>query len=224
MPRLVIFDCDGVLVDSEPISCRCTAAALTRQGYPIDAAGVLDRFLGISTASMLRMVEEDLGRPLAPGILDDLRREILTAFEAELRAIDGIAETVPRLEGPVCVASSSNPERIRRSLEITGLLPLFHPHIFSATMVSRGKPEPDLFLFAADRMGVPPDGCIVVEDSRAGIRAARAAGMRVLGFAGGSHLRGRGVEKAMIAVGATLVFDRMADLPEVIRDLDTQAS
>src|SRR4051812_10124168 len=223
MTGLVIFDCDGVLVDSEPISLRCTAAALNRFGYPVDEDDVFDRFLGSSTASMVAAVEASLGRGLAPEALDDLRREILDAFGKELRAVPGVAKAVERLDRPFCVASSSIPERIRYSLRITGLLLLFEPDIFSATMVVHGKPAPDLFLLAAKRMKVEPASCIVVEDSIHGARAGKAAGMVVLGFTGGSHIRGnpereRNHGERLKDAGATVVFDRLADLPELARE------
>jgi HAD superfamily hydrolase (TIGR01509 family) len=221
---LVIFDCDGVLVDSEPISIRCTAAALNRFGYPIDEDGVFDNFLGGSTASMVKTVEESLGRTLAPEALDDLRREILAAFDVELTAIPGVAEAVDGLDRPFCVASSSIPERIRHSLRLTGLLPLFEPAIFSATMVVHGKPAPDLFLLAAKRLGAAPSECVVVEDSIHGAAAGQAAGMVVLGFTGGSHIAGDSDRRERHAwrlkrAGATLVFDSMADLPNLVRQV-----
>jgi HAD superfamily hydrolase (TIGR01509 family) len=224
MTGLIIFDCDGVLVDSEPISLRCTTAALNRFGYPVDEDDVFDRFLGRSTASMVAAVEASLGRGLAPEALDDLRREILQAFGQELRAVPGVARAVERLDRPFCVASSSIPERIRYSLRITGLLPLFEPDIFSATMVVRGKPAPDLFLLAAKRMKAEPGQCIVVEDSIHGANAGKAAGMIVLGFIGGSHIRGNAARERshgerLTQAGATVVFDKLADLPELVREL-----
>jgi HAD superfamily hydrolase (TIGR01509 family) len=223
MSGLVIFDCDGVLVDSEPISLRCTAAALNRFGYPVDEDDVFDRFLGGSTASMVAAVEASLGRGLAPEALDDLRREILDAFGRELRAVPGVTKAVERLDRPFCVASSSIPERIRYSLRITGLLPLFEPDIFSATMVVHGKPAPDLFLLAAKRMKAEPARCIVVEDSIHGAKAGKAAGMIVLGFTGGSHIRGNAARERshgerLTQAGATVVFDKLADLPELVRE------
>jgi HAD superfamily hydrolase (TIGR01509 family) len=214
--NLIIFDCDGVLVDSEPISIRCTAAALTAAGYPIDAAGVLERFLGISTAAMVAMVEQETGRPMPPGFVENLRHRILTAFERELRPMDGVADLLDHLDRPVCVASSSVPERIRLSLRVTGLLERLEPNIFSATMVRHGKPAPDLFLLAAERMGVPPPSCIVIEDSIAGVRAGRAAGMMVFGFVGGSHLSPALAGPRLLAEGAHQVFERMADLNEYL--------
>lgn len=213
---LVIFDCDGVLVDSEPISAGCVAAALATAGYPITEAEVLERFLGLSTRSMCAIVEGEMGRPLPDDFLDLLRHAILAGFEAGLRPIAGIAELLDRLAPPRCVASSSHPERIRRSLEITGLIGRLAPHVFSATMVARGKPAPDLFLHAAARMGVAPQDCLVIEDSEAGVRAGKAAGMTVVGFTGGSHLDPARHGPRLRATGADLVLDAMTDLAELL--------
>ncbi|MGQ9368623.1 HAD family hydrolase [Azospirillum sp. ST 5-10] len=218
MAGLIVFDCDGVLVDSEPISLRCTATALTAAGYPIGVDEVRSRFLGISTAAMVREVEGDTGHPMPSGFVDDLRRAILAAFERELRPMPGVAGLLGRLDRPVCVASSSTPERIRLALRVTGLLERLEPHLFSATMVARGKPAPDLFLLAAQRMGaVPPGACIVVEDSPAGVRAGRAAGMTVFGFVGGSHLCAVEDGQRLRDAGAHRVFARMAEVEEAIR-------
>lgn len=186
--ELVIFDCDGVLVDSEPISMRCLVESLGRVGHHIDVAAAQERFLGVSTASMCAMLEEERGDPLPEGFLDDLRRSLFNAFAAELVPVDGVTRLIDRLSVPRCVASSSTPDRIRHSLRVTGLIGRLEPHLFSATMVARGKPAPDLFLHAAKSMGVDPTGCLVIEDSVAGIQAAKAAGMTAIGFTGGSHL------------------------------------
>ena len=151
--ELVIFDLDGVLVDSEPISARVTAAALTEAGIGISAAEVCDRFLGVSTAAMLRTLEAEHGTRLPESFQEILRASILKAFEHELEPVPGVAALLDALAVDRCVASSSHPARIRRSLELAGLLERFAPHLFSATMVSAGKPAPDLFLLAACRQG-----------------------------------------------------------------------
>jgi len=213
--RLVIFDCDGVLVDSEPISCRVTAEALNKAGVEIDAETVLGRFLGTSTASMLEILEAETGRALPAGFLDDLRLRVLGAFDRELKPVNGVAAAVAALDGPCCVVSSSTPPRIRRSLELTGLYDLFAPHLFSSTMVANGKPAPDLFFLAAERMGFAPADCTVIEDSPAGVQAGRAAGMTVLGFTGGGHARGDHARR-LIDAGADTVFAEMADLPALL--------
>lgn len=202
---LVLFDCDGVLVDSEPISMRCVVDALGRIGHQIDAETAQARFLGVSTASMCAMLEEERGAPLPDSFLDDLRRSLFNAFAAELVPVDGITRLIDRLSVPRCVASSSTPERIRHSLRVTGLIGRLEPHLFSATMVARGKPAPDLFLHAARSMGVAPENCLVIEDSVAGVTAARTAGMIAIGFTGGSHLTHSVHGPALTEAGAAFV-------------------
>jgi HAD superfamily hydrolase (TIGR01509 family) len=140
----------------------------------------------------------------------------MRAFTDELRAIDGVSELLRSLRMPVCVATNSHPDRVRHSLEITGLFRFFDPHVFSATMVERGKPAPDLFLFAAQRLNTPPGDCLVVEDSVHGITAARAAGMEVIGFCGGSHCRPGHAER-LISAGCERVFARMSEVREFLQ-------
>ena len=185
---LVIFDCDGVLIDSEPIANRVHAQTLAGCGYAVGEEELQDRFCGISDAEMLATIEREWGRALP----DDYARRIATAlarqYRCSLKPIAGIAEALAGLSQPVCVASSGTPERIRLGLETVGLYDGFHPHLFSASMVRHGKPAPDLFLYAAARMGAAPERCLVIEDSPAGIEAARAAGMTAIGFCGGSPL------------------------------------
>ena len=213
--RLVIFDCDGVLVDSEAIACRVDAELLTSLGFPVGFEDFRDRYVGISTATMCADIEARFGRRLPADIARRLLDAVLDAFEAELAPIPGIPDALRAIDAPRCVASSSDPPRIRRSLEIAGLLGLFDPHLFSATMVARGKPAPDIFLHAASAMGAAPRDCVVVEDSVPGVQAARAAGMRVLGFVGGGHC-GPGHGARLAAAGAELAFDDMTDLPRLI--------
>ena len=188
-PMLVIFDCDGVLVDSEPIASRVLAEALSEIGFPLTAQQAIDRYTGISVGAVLARVEAEWGRRLPADFAALLGERDRAAFAAELQPVSGVVEMLAGLDLPRCVASSGSIEKIRSNLRITGLLPYLEPHLFSATMVARGKPAPDLFLHAAAMMAVPPARCVVVEDSLAGVRAARAAGMRVFGFHGGGHAR-----------------------------------
>lgn len=183
--ELVIFDCDGVLVDSERIAVRIDAALLAELGWPIGEEEVIRRFVGRSYAAMVAEIEDRLGTALPDGWEAELNRRYATAIDTELTPVDGIVEALDRLTVPTCVASSGSHETMRRTLGRTGLYDRFVGRIFSATEVAHGKPAPDLFWYAAERMGVPPSRCVVVEDSRYGVRAARAAGMRVLGYAGG---------------------------------------
>lgn len=185
--ELVIFDMDGVLVDSEPISCEVTAACLSEIGHPIDAATVGRRYLGVSVAGMLEQIEAERGAPVPEGFAALVERRTLEAYEDRLRPVCGMADLLAAFDGRCCVASSSTPARIARSLELAGLGERF-TSLFSATMVAHGKPAPDLFLHAAAAMGCDPGRTIVVEDSVAGVTAGRRAGMHTIGFTAGAHL------------------------------------
>jgi HAD superfamily hydrolase (TIGR01509 family) len=212
---LVIFDCDGVLVDSEVISCRAHAETLTRYGYPITADEVFQRFLGRSMRQATLEIEAELGRSLPDDLHTQVYAEIFRLFAASLEATPHIDEALAAIMMPVCVASSGPPEKISTSLNHVGLYDRFAPHIFSAVQVSNGKPAPDLFLFAAGQMQAAPTRCLVIEDSVAGIIGARAAGMTALGFHGGSHC-GPGHGDTLRTAGAAATFDDMRQLPALI--------
>ena len=208
--QLVIFDCDGVLVDNERVAVRVDARVLTELGWPMTEADVVDRFMGRSEAYMVSEIEAYLGRRLADDWDAEFKPLYREAFEAEVVAVDGIQEALNAISVPTCVASSSSHERIKFMLMLAGLYERFEGRIFSATEVARGKPAPDLFLLAAERMGVEPAACAVVEDSRYGVEAARAAGMRAFGYAGGLTPRDR------LEGPATVVFDDMRELPHLL--------
>ncbi len=212
---LIIFDCDGVLVDSEVISCRAHAETLTRHGYRISPDEVLERFLGISDREARLIVEADLGRKLPDDFEIQVKQATLSFYADDLKPIPHIGETIAKLGLPKCVASSGTPEKIRHGLTCAKIHDALTPHIFSASQVARGKPAPDLFLFAAARMGAEPGRCLVIEDSVPGVTAARAAGMTALGFSGGSHCRA-GHGATLLAAGAHAGFDDMRQLPEII--------
>ena len=217
---LIIFDCDGVLVDSEPISLAVLREALSAEGISICDRDAERLFLGRSLATMLSVVKDDYGATLGDGFLERLRRKLYTRFRAELQPTTGIADTWEALEREgfaFCVASSSQPERIRLSLEITGLVPRFHPPIFSATMVANGKPAPDLFLHAASRMEHQPEDCLVIEDSPAGIAAAKAAGMKVFAYVGATHARSEAYRAQIASLEPDLMFDAMDNLVQRAR-------
>jgi HAD superfamily hydrolase (TIGR01509 family) len=214
-PDLVIFDCDGVLIDSELIACRVDAACLAEIGYAITVEDILDRYVGISAAAMLADLEARSGRKLPADFPETLRRRLAAVFDAELAAMPGIEAALDRLRCRSCVASGSTPERLRHSLSLVGLFRRFDPDIFSAAEVHRGKPAPDLFLHAAERMGVSPERCLVIEDSIAGVQAARAAEMTVFGFTGGGHCRPGHAER-LREEGASHVFADMAELPALL--------
>jgi HAD superfamily hydrolase (TIGR01509 family) len=216
---LVIFDCDGVLVDSEVISCRAHAKILTRHGYPISVEQVFDRFLGRSTRQARFEVEAELGRSLPDDFHSQLQDELFQSFAATLEKIPHIDQALAAIAQPVCVASSGSQARMRVSLGRVGLHDKFAPHIFSAAQVPHGKPAPDLFLFAAAQMATSPKRCLVIEDSIAGITAALAAGMTVFGFHGGSHCR-PGYGDTLRAAGAVVTFDDMRQLPGLIGQIE----
>ncbi|MET9242216.1 HAD family hydrolase [Nonomuraea sp. NPDC003709] len=206
---LVIFDCDGTLVDSEPISVRVGTAALRRLGWSIDETEYIERFVGCTNDYW----EEQVGET-PPGWRDQLRAEYTAAVKAELRTVRGIEEALDRLTVPSCVASNGRHSVIRNSLELVGLAGRFDGRVFSAEDVARGKPEPDLFLHAAATLGAEPERCVVVEDSPFGVTAAMRAGMRCLAFAGGLIPGDR-----LAGLGATLFHDP-ATLPELIISLE----
>ena len=211
-PELVIFDCDGVLVDSEPIAVRTEVRLLAEVGWPLTEQEVLERFVGRSDADVLAAIEAQVGRPL-PDWRDRYHRELHAAFDAELTAVDGVAAAIDAVEAAgvaTCVASSGSHDKMRRTLGRTGLWERFEGRIFSSSEVAHGKPAPDLFLHAAASMGAAPERCVVVEDSRAGAAAARAAGMRCIGFAGGLT-----PAAWLEAEGAEVITD-MVDLPALV--------
>jgi HAD superfamily hydrolase (TIGR01509 family) len=216
---LIIFDCDGVLVDSEVISCRAHAATLTRHGYPITADQVLNRFLGVSDREARMTIEAELGRNLPADFEAQMKQAALQRYAEELRLVPYIAEAIAAIGLPKCVASSGTPEKIRHGLTCAGLYDALAPHIFSAVQVERGKPAPDLFLFAAEQMRAPPERCVVIEDSIPGVTGALAAGMTVLGFHGGSHCR-PGYADTLRAAGAAATFDDMRQLAGLIDEIE----
>jgi D-ribulokinase len=215
-PEVVIFDCDGVLVDSEVIALGVTRRRLSEAGLRLTDQETRERFLGLRLDSAMRRIETELGAPLPEEFPGDLSREILSTFARELKGVEGVRQAVGGLRARVCVASSSAPERLRFALRVTGYEALFAPNIFSAAEVAQGKPSPDLFLFAARAMSAAPKDCLVIEDSVAGVAAARAAGMTVFGFVGASHFSPLDEGADLTAAGAELLFDDMARLPDLV--------
>ncbi len=218
-PALVVFDCDGVLVDSEPLSMRVLLQTIEAKGVTLDLATAYARFLGRSLASICRDLGETDGITLDEADLEDLRRRLYATFRAELRPTSGIHEAIAGLDRPFCVASSSQPERIELSLRTTGLWTYFEGRAFSATMVARGKPAPDLFEHAARAMGHGPEHCVVVEDSPAGLLAAEAAGMRSIAYVGASHAKSPTHRSALERLAPDIVLDDMRRLPEILKRL-----
>jgi HAD superfamily hydrolase (TIGR01509 family) len=210
---LVVFDCDGVLVDSERLAVSIDVRAIGSLGWPITETEVIELFLGRSEADIFAMVQQHIGHTLPPDWDESWTAEFRRVFDEELEAVPGVAEAIKAVaaEGfQTCVASSGSTEKMRRTLGKTGLWDFFEGRIYSAAQVDRGKPEPDLFLYAAEQAGIPPARCVVVEDSRYGVAAARAAGMKVVGFAGGI------TPSAQLAT-ADVVLTDMSDLLETLR-------
>jgi HAD superfamily hydrolase (TIGR01509 family) len=208
--QLVIFDCDGVLVDSERLVVHVIVRALAQLDWRITEDEVIDRFMGRSHAFMIGEIEATLGHRLPAGWEDDLQHRYTQAFDADLTPVDGIIEALERITTLTCVASSGSHEKMRATLGRTGLYERFAGRIFSASEVAHGKPAPDLFLYAAARLGIAPAACAVIEDSRYGVEAARAAGMRVFGYAGGL------TPALRLAGPGTVTFDDMRALPELL--------
>ena len=187
--ELVIFDCDGVLIDSEIVVCRLASEELARVGYRVSLDEVIDRFTGRPEREMVADIEADWGQALPRDYHARMRQRVGDAYAQELRAMQGAAALLEHLSLPVCVASSSAPDKLRMGLHNTGLERYFKGNLISAASVAQGKPAPDVFIYAAGWMGVPVGSCVVVEDSVPGVRAACRAGMQVFGFTGGSHCR-----------------------------------
>jgi HAD superfamily hydrolase (TIGR01509 family) len=214
----LIFDCDGVLVDSELIVARTAAEFFRENGIAISADDIVTRFAGVGAQRVTEILAAEAGVVAAAAMTEARGRRILATLEAELAAIPGVESVLAATPLMKCVASSSHPDRIRRSLEITGLARFFNDALFSATQVARGKPAPDLFLFAAARMGADPTRCIVVEDSVVGVAAGVAAGMTIIGFTGGSHCGPHHGAK-LSAAGAARVVAHMGGLLPAVAEL-----
>jgi HAD superfamily hydrolase (TIGR01509 family) len=207
---LVIFDCDGVLIDSERLAVKVDVALLRELGWPLSEAEVIERFVGRSDRDTQAAIEAHLGRSLPDDWDEHVQSLYRELFAEGLGPVPGVVEALDRITIPSCVASSGTHEYLRYTLELTRLYDRFSGRIFSTEDVANGKPAPDLFLHAAERMGAEPDCCVVVEDSRSGVQAARAAGMRVLAFAGGL------TPAALLEGPDTTLFTDMRELPRLL--------
>jgi HAD superfamily hydrolase (TIGR01509 family) len=215
-PDLIIFDCDGVLVDSEVLSCRCLSEVLAGYGIDLDLDQALDLFLGRSMTAV-RDHYEAHGRLIPEQFSTELSAGVRAAFLSALCPIEGVSSVLEGLQIPHCVASSSDFDRVSFSLSLTGLAPHFERRLYTSQMVDRGKPAPDLFLYAADRMQADPGRTLVIEDSVSGVMAGKAAGMTVWGFIGGSHYQSRDGKAILHEAGADRVFGRMTEFWETDR-------
>ncbi len=220
---LVIYDCDGTLIDTETLYGEISLAACHRLGltdWTLDH--YVDSLVGIPWSDGIKIIEAAHGRPLPADFEAQIEAEVEQRLASELRALPGVREAVEAVGGRRCVASSTSLDPLRRNLAITGLLDLFDPHIYSASQVQRGKPAPDVFLHAAAAMGVEPGHCLVIEDSVPGVQAAQAAGMAVVGFTGVSHDKDR-MRRRLTDAGARATIDHFEDWPGTILRLAAAA-
>jgi HAD superfamily hydrolase (TIGR01509 family) len=212
---LIILDCDGVLVDSEIIAHTLMAQMMTGLGHPMTTAEAVEKFAGRSLVDTLSLLEASLGRSIPDDLGQRYGRLLLERLGRDLKPSAGVKAAIAALPYRRCVASSSSLERIRLSLQATGLAALFGANTFSATQVAHGKPAPDLYLFASRRMGEEAEHCVVVEDSALGVAAGRAAGMKVIGFTGAAHATPDAAQR-LAAAGAGSVISSMIDLPAAV--------
>jgi HAD superfamily hydrolase (TIGR01509 family) len=215
---LLVFDCDGVLVDSEVLAHATLIEMMASLGRPMTMDEAVREFAGGSLADTIATVRRLLGRPLPADVGEHFGKLLLERFRQNLKPMPGVRAAILALPHRRAVASSSTPERLRLSLEVTGLAPLFGAHVFSAVQVARGKPAPDLYLLAARSLGEAPENCIVIEDTPRGVAAGRDAGARVIGFAGGGHAT-PALADALRLAGAEVVITAMGELPTVVRRL-----
>jgi HAD superfamily hydrolase (TIGR01509 family) len=205
---LVIFDCDGVLIDSERLAVRTESQILTELGWPLSESDVIELFVGRSARYMQTVVEEKIGRPV--DWRNEFERRVREACERELQPVDGVIAVLDQLAVPSCVASSSSHQMLNFKLGLTGMSERFAGRIFSADDVAHGKPDPAVFLLAAASMGVPPDRCAVIEDSVSGVEAGLAARMTVFAFSGGV------TSAQKLLRDDVTVFESMHQLPELL--------
>ncbi len=218
---LVIFDMDGVLVDSEIIAARVEAKLLTKAGFPITPEELAEKFAGLNFPDILQRIEEIASIPVQATLITDAEKKVNDALARRVQAVAGAANAVMSVAGPRCICSNSSVKRINLILTATGLRPFFKDAVYSAddTRNGKGKPEPDVFLLAAERQSAEPSRCVVIEDSVHGVTGARRAGMRVIGFTGGSHSY-PGHADALTDAGAITVINRLGDLPATLNALD----
>lgn len=214
--KAVLWDCDGVLMDSEVIACGVAAAWFTQQGYAVSTETFIERFMGKGSKQILREIADETGTDYSAHFTaEGFRAQQRAAFEVSLNPVQGIAEVLSAMDLPMAVASGSELVRLHHTLGICGLREFFGEHIYSAEMVAKGKPAPDIFLYAAEKMGVPPHACLVVEDGIHGIHAAQAAGMDVVAFTGASHMTPV-LRDRVRSLGAMTAIDDIRDLLPVL--------
>lgn len=214
--KAIIWDCDGVLIDSEAIACAVAAEALVTLGYKISTEDFIDRFMGKSDKQVFAEIAQETGLQLEEAFRNSKATEkTKELFNGSLKAIAGIAEALKSFSVPMAVASGSSPARLEHSLTLTALISYFNGHIYSAEHVKNGKPAPDVFLHAAQNLGVKPEECLVIEDGIHGITGAKAAGMDVFAFTGGSHITEK-LRQKIAALAPTKIFADMRALPALL--------
>ncbi|MBC08269.1 MAG: hydrolase [Thalassospira sp.] len=219
--RVVLFDCDGVLVNSEPISLATLVDVLEHFGAPLSLAEVSDRFTGRSSSAPIEYIKDQTGQDVTAAFKPYYYEMLFARYDRDLTKIDQIDDVLAALRArdiAFCISSSSSVERLEKTMQVTGLGPWFEGRVYSADFVQNGKPAPDLFLHAADGMGHAPEHTIVIEDSVAGVTAAQAAGMKCIGFVGGGHYADdrETASQRLYAAGADIVIDDMANLAKAI--------
>jgi HAD superfamily hydrolase (TIGR01509 family) len=216
--ELVIFDCDGVLVDSEPIANRVLAEQLHKIGVALPVSEVMRRFVGKTREQCLALAAEIRGSELPRSFGADWDAELFDALRKEVKPMAGVPEVLRHLAIPYCVASNGMPDRVRATLDSAGVLRYFGGRIFTSSEVANPKPAPDLFLHAAASMNAAPAACVVIEDTPTGVRAARAAGMRVFGYIGGFASDAAALER-----NGAVVFDDMSRLPGLLQQQEQRS-
>jgi HAD superfamily hydrolase (TIGR01549 family) len=217
--RGLVFDFDGVIADSEALANMVLAEAVTELGRETTLQDALNRYMGKRWPEVVALIESDIGEPLPDNFSDTLKAATLMRFRTELQEVQGARAFIQEFAWiPQCIASSSSLDRLRLCLDVLGLASRFRDNVFSADMVERGKPHPDIFLLAAGRMGVPPQSCLVIEDSISGVRAGVAAGMTVVGLCAGSHLKPSHAQR-LEEVGANYVVADWSEAKTLISRL-----
>lgn len=218
---LIIYDCDGVLVDSEIIAAQVDAKLLTKAGFPITPEEMAEKFAGLNFTDILKKVEEIASIPIQASLIEESEKQIDDALARRVKSIQGAAQAIVLINAKRCICSNSSRKRVSITLNRTGLAPLFGNAVYCSeeTKNKLGKPEPDVFLMAAEKQQADPSRCLVIEDSIHGVTGAIRAGMRVIGFTGASHTY-PGHADALSEAGAITAINRMADLPATVAALD----
>lgn len=214
---LIMFDCDGVLVDSEIIAAQVDSEHLAEIGFKITPEDVIRRFVGLTSDGIAEIIQAEIGKPLPPEFLAEQDAELNRRLATEVEAVPGVLEMLDILEGPRCVCSNSSTERLRLTMERTGIWDKFAPNIWSAGEVGdrRTKPDPNVYIYGMEQFRCAPRDAIVVEDSVFGVTAAHAAGARVIGFTGGQHAW-IGLADLLTAAGAETVTNKLSDIPKIV--------